>query len=98
MDASFAEEALKLEFLERKLLHGLDEEGFLARRYQLRHVAQSVRRRIRRLESRQGRALQSSFGVMPFRANSFFAFSFLAKCASPIPRSTLGALLNWMFS
>jgi hypothetical protein len=35
---------------------------------------------------------------MPFSANSFFAFSFLAKCVRPIPRSTLGALVNWMLS
>ena len=36
--------------------------------------------------------------AMPFSANSFFAFSFLAKCIRPIPRSTLGALVNWMLS
>jgi hypothetical protein len=33
-------------------------------------------------------------GAMPFSANSFFAFSFLAKCIRPMPRSTLGALVN----
>jgi predicted RNA-binding Zn-ribbon protein involved in translation (DUF1610 family) len=32
--------------------------------------------------------------AMPFSANSFFAFSFLAKCIRPMPRSTLGALVN----
>lgn len=32
--------------------------------------------------------------AMPFAANSFFAFSFLAKCIRPMPRSTLGALVN----
>ena len=35
---------------------------------------------------------------MPFWASSFFAFSFLERCVRPIPRSTLGALLNWMLS
>jgi hypothetical protein len=37
---------------------------------------------------------RSYSGAMPFSANSFFAFSFLAKCVSPMPRSTLGALVN----
>jgi hypothetical protein len=37
-------------------------------------------------------------GAMPFSANSFFAFSFLAKCDRPMPRSTLGALVNWTLS
>src|SRR6266478_5606481 len=35
-------------------------------------------------------------GVMPFSASSFFALSFLASL-SPMPRCTLGALVNWMF-
>jgi len=32
--------------------------------------------------------------AMPFSASSFFACSFLARCVRPIPRSTLGALVN----
>ena len=36
--------------------------------------------------------------AMPFSANSFFALSFLARCVRPMPRSTLGALVNWMLS
>jgi hypothetical protein len=32
--------------------------------------------------------------AMPFWASSFFAFSFLARRVSPMPRSTLGALVN----
>jgi hypothetical protein len=32
--------------------------------------------------------------AMPFSASSFLVFSFLAKCVSPMPRSTLGALVN----
>ena len=32
--------------------------------------------------------------AIPFSANSFFAFSFLAKCIRPMPRSTLGALVT----
>jgi hypothetical protein len=36
--------------------------------------------------------------AMPFSANSFLAFSFLVKCIRPMPRSTLGALVNWILS
>jgi hypothetical protein len=36
--------------------------------------------------------------AMPFSANSCFACSFLARCVRPMPRSTLGALVNWMLS
>src|SRR3982074_2619645 len=36
--------------------------------------------------------------AMPFLANSFFAFSFLARRVRPMPRSTLGALVNWILS
>ncbi len=36
--------------------------------------------------------------AMPFSANSFLAFLFLAKCIRPMPRSTLGALVNWILS
>jgi hypothetical protein len=36
--------------------------------------------------------------AIPFSANSFFAFSFLAKCIRPMPRSTLGAFVNWILS
>jgi hypothetical protein len=32
--------------------------------------------------------------AMPFSASSFFAFSFLPRCIRPMPRSTLGALVN----
>src|SRR5207245_1390562 len=35
-------------------------------------------------------------GAMPFSASSFLALSFLARL-SPMPRCTLGALVNWMF-
>ena len=41
---------------------------------------------------------QTYSSAMPFSANSFFAFSFLAKCIRPMPRSTLGALVNWILS
>ena len=34
-------------------------------------------------------------GDMPFSASSFFALSFLASF-KPMPRCTLGALVNWM--
>jgi|SoiMethySBSTD1v2_1073268.scaffolds.fasta_scaffold526017_3 hypothetical protein len=37
---------------------------------------------------------QTYSSAMPFSANSFFAFSFLAKCIRPMPRRTLGALVN----
>jgi hypothetical protein len=37
---------------------------------------------------------QAYSSAMPFAANSFFAFSFLARCIRPMPRSTLGALVN----
>ena len=36
--------------------------------------------------------------AMPFSANSLFAFSFLERCVRPMPRSTLGALVNWILS
>src|SRR5437899_3339579 len=35
-------------------------------------------------------------GAIPFSASSFFALSFLSRL-SPMPRSTCGALVNWMF-
>jgi hypothetical protein len=37
---------------------------------------------------------QTYSSAMSFSANSFFAFAFLAKCIRPMPRSTLGALVN----
>jgi hypothetical protein len=37
---------------------------------------------------------KSYSNAMPFSVSSFFAFSFFAKCVSPMPRSTLGALVN----
>jgi HTH-type transcriptional regulator/antitoxin HigA len=45
-----------------------------------------------------GGAIQASSGTMPFCANSFFALSFLVRCVRRIPRSTFGALVNWMLS
>jgi len=36
-------------------------------------------------------------GAMPFSASSRIASSFLCRCVRPIPRSTLSALVNWMF-
>src|SRR5271166_2194832 len=36
--------------------------------------------------------------AMPFSASSFLARSFLARWVRPIPRSTLGALVNWTLS
>ena len=36
--------------------------------------------------------------AMPFSASSLRAFSFLVSRESPMPRSTLGALVNWMLS
>ena len=38
------------------------------------------------------------FGAMPFTISSFIAFLFLGRCDSSMPRSTFGALVNWMFS
>ncbi len=38
--------------------------------------------------------LHAYSSAIPFSANSFFAFLFLAKCISPMPRNTLGALVN----
>jgi hypothetical protein len=43
-------------------------------------------------------ARQACSSAMPFSANSFFALSFLVSCVSPMPRSTFGALVNWMLS
>jgi hypothetical protein len=37
-------------------------------------------------------------GAMPLSASSFMAFGFLPRWVSPMPRSTLGALENWMLS
>jgi hypothetical protein len=37
-------------------------------------------------------------GAMPFSLSSRIAFSFLDSSASPMPRSTCDALVNWMFS
>src|SRR4029077_5954362 len=37
-------------------------------------------------------------GAIPFSLSSLIALSFLARCASPIPRSTCGALVNWILS
>ena len=41
---------------------------------------------------------QTYSSAMPLSANSFFAFSFLTRCIRPMPRSTLGALVNWILS
>jgi hypothetical protein len=38
------------------------------------------------------------FGTMPLSVSSLIAFSFFDRCASPMPRSTFGALVNWMLS
>ena len=38
------------------------------------------------------------FGAMPLPVSSSIAFLFLGRCDSPMPRSTFGALVNWMFS
>jgi hypothetical protein len=43
-------------------------------------------------------ATQPQSGAIPFSASSLIAFAFLARCASPIPRNTFGALENWMLS
>jgi hypothetical protein len=37
-------------------------------------------------------------GAMPLSASSLTAASVFDRCASPMPRSTCGALVNWMFS
>jgi predicted PurR-regulated permease PerM len=37
-------------------------------------------------------------GAIPFSASSLIAASFFFRCASPIPRSTCGAFVNWMFA
>ena len=37
-------------------------------------------------------------GAIPLSLSSLTAFAFFDRCASPIPRSTFGALVNWMFS
>jgi hypothetical protein len=39
-------------------------------------------------------AAKTYSGAMPFSANSFFALSFFIKCVRPMPRRTLGALVN----
>jgi hypothetical protein len=36
--------------------------------------------------------------AIPLSTNSFFARSFLVRCVRPMPRSTLGALVNWTLS
>ena len=41
---------------------------------------------------------QAYSSAMPFSASSFFALSFLPRCIRPMPRSTLGALVNWILS
>lgn len=38
------------------------------------------------------------FGAMPLSVSSLIAFSFFDRCASPMPRNTFGALVNWMLS
>src|SRR5882724_9912861 len=38
------------------------------------------------------------FGAMPLSVSSLIAFSFFDRCGNPIPRSTLGALVNWILS
>jgi hypothetical protein len=37
-------------------------------------------------------------GAMPLSVSSLIAFAFFDKGASPMPRNTFGALLNWMLS
>ena len=43
-------------------------------------------------------AHQLSTADMPFAANSCLARSFFSRWVRPIPRSTLGALVNWTLS
>src|SRR5512147_1620258 len=38
------------------------------------------------------------FGPMPLFVSSLIAFSFFDRCASPMPRSTFGAFVNWILS
>jgi len=37
-------------------------------------------------------------GAMPLSVSSLIALLFFDRCASPMPRSTFGALVNWMLS
>jgi len=58
-----------------------------AQHEQWRLILEAFQSSVRRIESTYSAA-------MPLSANSFFAFLFLVKCVNPMPRSTLGALVN----
>ena len=66
----------------------------IARRRVRREVADIEHRPHCRAAEARARSAKFYSGAMPFSASSFFAFSFLAKCVSPMPRSTLGAFVN----
>src|SRR5258708_19911074 len=65
--------------------------------HQLQIVAQMAGDVARRMLAANNEAQlhRAHSGIMPFSASSFFALSFLASF-SPMPRCTLGALVNWM--
>src|SRR5262249_39592519 len=46
----------------------------------------------------RGRRVAVSSGAMPLSLSSFIASLFFDRWVSPIPRSTFGALVNWMLS
>ena len=48
--------------------------------------------------NRLGGGVKNQSGAMPLSASSLSAISDLDRCSSPMPRSTWGALVNWMFS
>jgi hypothetical protein len=51
-----------------------------------------------RLRADESRLRGTSYsGAIPFSANSSLALWFFSRCMRPMPRRTLGALVNWIF-
>src|SRR5205085_997117 len=89
----------------RAVMRALDdavEADLLGAPYQLQIVPQmasDVARRVLPADDEaqlHGAPLAIHSGVMPFSASSFRALAFLSSF-NPMPRKTLGALVNWMF-
>jgi hypothetical protein len=57
-----------------------------------------MERRLGLLTAERESADYDELTAIPFSASSFIALSFLVKCVNPMPRSTLGALVNWILS
>jgi hypothetical protein len=57
-----------------------------------------TRGRVLRRALVEGLVMLFYFGAMPFVVSSLIACSFFDRWVNPMPCSTLGALVNWMFS